>query len=684
MEYRLPNGIILSMPAGYTPEDVKKIAINGGYATEADYQQKNVKTGADWATTLGELGGGVSGSLVGASIGSGVPVVGTILGGIIGGALGTFGGSLVGQSVEAEMEGRELDSNIQISNAAKAAAVDTAFGLGFAVVGKTVKAIASPLMRLASNTTQEAANIDRLISLQQKLGPYETSLLPSQVGGSTFIERATETYAASSAAFRPEYDRIVRGFDNYIQDASIQILDQLPTASREEIGRAITRFSDDVQKAVDEVVDPIYKDIDLRGGLVLRADELQSRAQGFMQQMSAGGINRPSQKAQSILNMLKQLPPTMTPAQLAAAMPQILATARKLAEGDAQSAGLYNLLNNYVERVGSNPALVDTSMIRAAARSEGVRRVSEDGEQRLGGAYGEAVSYISNLRRKMSFSEAKEELSYLKSKKRDLDNPAAPDSTTAGVYARAISNMEKSMETAAKNFDTELYDTYRYVSDFYKRSQETVFSPFMRQALRNNEPAKVGELLARTSYVTPVRELDSLLALAKELGVESGKDLRGQLTRSYLENIFKTTDAAALNNFNKEMLSPAFRDTFMAVVPKDTAANIVGLAQEAEILARHASGGSAASLSIASREIGALENPGKLRSILYGLLPSVVRGRLSNETIAKKLSAMKALNQQIASGKPPNPSLLKYIVEDLPRKATASGFAAGALMTPGE
>lgn len=682
MDYRLPNGTILSgLREGYSAEDIKTIAINGGYATEADFQA-NLKTGADWATTLGELGGGVSGALAGAALGSTVPVVGTVIGGVLGGALGTFGGSLVGQSVESAIEGRQLDSGQQLRNAAEAAAADAAFGLGFGVAGKVVKAIASPLIRLASSTTQEAANVDRLLSLQQKLSQYGTTLLPSQIGSSDLIERATETYAASSVAFRPEYDRIVQGFDKYIQDASLNILNKLPSASREDIGKAITQFSGDVEKAVDDAVAPIYKDIDLRGGLVLRSDEFMSRMQSFINQISAGGVGRTSDKAQTILNMVSKLPPTMTPAEMAANMPQILRTARKAAEGDAQAAGLYNILNNYVEQVRSSPALVDTGAISSVARGEGMRRVSEEGRQRLGGSYGEAVGYISNLRRKMSFSEAREELSFLKSKLRDMENPASPDSAAARVYSTAISNMEKAMESAAKNFDSELYGTYRYVSDFYKRSQETVFSPFMRQALQNNEPAKVGELLARTGYVTPVRELDNLLKLADELGVQSGKDLRGSLTRSYLENIFKTTDAAALNSFNKDMLNPKFRDTFMAVVPKDTANTLIELAQEADILARHTTGGAAASLSVASREIGALESPGKLRSILYGLLPSVVRNKLSNEAITGKLNAMKVLNQQLAQGKPATPSTLSYIIEGLPRAATAAGFAVGTVLTP--
>lgn len=682
MDYILPNGITLSgLPEGYSPEDIKKIAINGGYATEADYQ-RNRRTGADWATTIGEMGGGVSGALAGAAIGSAVPVVGTVIGGAIGGALGTFAGSMAGQAVEASLEDRELATRLQLKNAANAAAVDTAFGLGFGVLGKGVKAIASPLLSLASKTTQEAANVDKLLALQGKLAAYDTSLLPSQMGSSDLIERATETYAASSIGFRPEYDRIVTGFDNYIKDASFGILNKLPSASREDIGKAFAQFSGDVEKAVDEVVDPIYKDIDLRGGLVLRADEIQSRAAGYMSQISAGGINRPSNKAQNILNMLQRLPDTMTPAEMAAEMPQVLTTARKMAEGDAQSAGLYNILNSYYQRVRTSPALVDTGSLRAAAKGEGLRRVSEDGVQRLGGAYGEAVNYISNMRSKMSFSEARQELSYLKSKLRDLDNPAAPDSTTAAVYSRAVSSMEKAMETAAKNFDPELYETYRFVSDFYRRSSETVFAPFMRQALKSNEPAKVGELLARTGYVTPARELDALLSLADELKVKSGSDLRGQVTRSYLENIFKTTDAAALSTFNKEMMNPKFRDTFMAVVPKDTANNLIELAQEAEILARHTTGGAAASLSIPSREIGAFENPSKLRSILYGLLPGIVRSKLSNKAITGKLNAMKAVNQKLAAGEQPSPSLLRYIVEGLPRIATGTGFAVGAAVTP--
>lgn len=681
-EYTLPNGrVIKGLSEGYSPEDIKQIALAGGYATEADYQ-RNTKTGADWATTLGEAGGGVGGAALGASIGTAVaPVVGTAVGGLVGGALGTFLGSAAGQTVEASLEDRELSTDTLIKNAGEATAVDAAFGLGFGVAGKVIKTIAQPLMRLASPAARAASEADSLLALQGKLEKFDTTLLPSQIGDTSAMSRAAETYAASSLAFKPEYNRIVEGYDNYVRSSTEQIMNKLAGASREDIGKAFKSLTDEVDGAVEKIVDPLYKDIDARGGLVLSSKEIADRMTGYLASTSAGGVGRASQKAQSLLNMVSKLPAEMTPAQLAAEMPQVLATAKKMAETDAQATGMFNILKGYVEKVKASPALVDTSAISASAKGEKIRRVSEEGEVMLSGEYGQAVNYVSGLRRKMSFSEARQELSYLKKKLRDMDSPTSPNSAAASIYSKAVSGLEGAMETSTKNFDPELYGTYRYVSDFYRTAQEAVTAPFIKKALTSNEPAKVGEILAKTGYITPTKELDNLVAFADKLGVKGGKNVREQVTRSYLENIFKTTDAAALSQFNKEMLNPKFRDTFKAVVPQDVAEPLLQLAAEAEVLARHVSGGSAASLSVASREIGAAENPLKLKSLVFGVLPDVVKARyLNNRTITAKLNAMRVVNKQLAAGQEPSKSALSYIIGRLPTTSIPAGFAAGATL----
>lgn len=679
-EYTLPNGrVIRGLSDGYTPEQIKQIAINGGYATEQDYQV-NRETGADWLTTAGEMGGGVGGAMGGAALGTAIaPGVGTMIGGIVGGALGTFAGSAAGQTAEAAVENRDFSAPEIMKEAGKAAAVDAAFGMGGMVAGKVIKAIASPLMRLASPGAKVTSEVDQLINLQGKLEPFKTTLLPSQVGDTSMMGRAAETYAASSIAFRPEYNRIVSGYDDYVTSTTDELMKKLQSAPREEIGKAFTELSDNIKKAVDEVVDPLYKDIDLRGGLVLNSAELKDRVSGYLAQQSAGGVGRTSAKASQVLDMVSKLPATMTPAEMAANMPNILETARRLGAGDAQANGAYQILKGYVERVKNSPALVDTSAVSAAAKAERVTRVGESGNSRIGGEYQQAVNYVSDLRRKMSFTETRKELSYLKQKLRDMESPTSPNSSAAGVYQRAVASLENAMETSAKSFDKELYNTYRYTSDFYRKSQETLMAPFIKKALQNDEPAKVGELLARVGYVTPIRELDSLVKMADELGVKGGKDLRSQITSSYLENIFQSKDAAALAKFNKDMLNPKFRDTFMAVVPKDVAAPLQELAQEAEILARHASGGAGASLGITSREIGAFEKPGTLKSIVYAMIPNIVKQKqLNNKVVMSKLNAIKLVNEQIAAGKPPSQAALRTVLKGLPTTATAAGFAAGA------
>lgn len=678
-DYTLPNGrVITGLSEDYTPDEIKNIAINGGYATEADYA-RNVRTGADYLTTAGEMGGGVAGAMAGASIGTAIaPGPGTFIGGLIGGAVGTFAGSAAGQVAEAAVENRDFSSDVVIKEAGKAAAIDTAFGLGFGAAGKAIKAIAQPLTRLAKPAVSATEDLNKLVELQGKLSAFDTTLLPSQIGDTSLVGRGAETYAASSLAFRPEYDRIVRGYDTYVSSTADELLKRLEGKPREEVGKAFVKLADDVQKAVDEVVDPLYKDIDQRGGLMLNSSEIKDRLAGYLE-AQGGGIGRTSSAARKIMSMVDGLPPTMSPAQLASEMPQILETARRLSSNDAQATALHNIMNGYVKKINSSPSLIDTGSVITGAKGELTQRVAEDGTSRVGGEYKQALDYVSRMRRKMSFAETRQELSYMKKKLREMESPVNPNDAAASVYSKAVSGLESAMEESAKKFDKELYATYRQTSDFYKKSQETIFSPYIKQALQSNEPAKVGEILARTGYVTPTRELDSLVKFADELGVKEGKSVRSQITKSYLENLFPKTDAAALTKFNKDMLNPKFRDTFMAVVPKDIAEPLTKLAEEAEILARHMSGGSGASLSIASREIGAVENPLKLRSMVVALLPNAVsRYQISGKAIASKLNAMKVINAQIAAGKEPSQSALAHIFQGLPNTAMQAGIATGA------
>jgi len=678
-DYTLPNGKTLKgLDKGYSPDEIRQIALEGGYATDQDYQ-KNMETGADWATFTGELTGGVGGAIAGGMAGSAIlPGPGTFLGGLIGGAAGTFMGSMAGQTAEASLENREADFSDISKKAGHAAAVDTLYGLGFGVAGKGIKMIAEPLLRLAKPASKVTPEVDTLLSLQDKLKGFNTGLLPSQIGDTSAGGRAAETYAASSKAFGPEYDKIVQGFDDYTIEATDTLLSKLSNASREDVGAAFQKLSSETEKAVKEVVDPLYKTIDQEGGLAFDTKALNDSVAAYLKRATSGGVGRVSAKATEASKLLAGLPQEITPAMLASDISPIVNRLEALAKsGDAQSTGVLNILKTYVAKVKNNPALIDTGAASSAAKAVKMSRVSEAGDSRIGGAYANAVDYVSGLRKKMSFSETKEELSYLKQQLRDAENPASPSSAAAKVYSSAIAKLENAMETAAKNFNPELYDKYRYVSDFYKKGQETVYSPFMKEALRAKEPAKVGELLARVGFVTPTKELDEVVKLANGLGVSGGVPMREAITRSYLENMFKTGDAASLNQFNKEMSNARFRDTFNTVVPSDLSGPILQLAEEAAILARHASGGSAASLGVGSREIAALETPGRWKSIAFGLLPGVVRGRLSNEAITGKLKAMEQINKQIARGEQPGAGLIAYVVKGLPTIGIRTGVTLG-------
>lgn len=680
-DYVLPNGTkITGLSEGYTPAQIKTYAISKGYATEADYAA-NKDTAADWLTIGGEVSGGVGGSLAGAAVGQAlipIPGVGAAIGAVAGGALGTFGGHAIGATAEAMAENRAVQTTQLVKESAQAAAMDAVFGMGMGAAGTALRYIGKPLVELFAPALKAGKDIDILSALNAKLKGYGSSLLPSQIHDSSLLGRASETYAANSTAFRPEFERMTKAYDQYAIEATQGILNKLKGGSREDIGNAFMRLSEDTEKALKEFVDPLYKELDKEGGLLFNTKGIKQTAQSIVESVTSGGVGRVSPQAAKTLEILQAFPDEMTPALFTRQVQPALSTLESLAKRDntGQAARMVQALKEQVSLFNQAPHLVDATGVVGKANAEALKRVGANGAERVSGEYKTALAYLKNMRTKMSFTETRQELSYLKQMRRDMENPAAPNGAAAALYGSAIAALEDSMGQAAKKFNPELYAKYRYVSDFYKKAEESIYAPFMKDALRTKDVATVGDLLSKVGSVTPIKELEGLVKQAEELKVAGGGTLREGVTKAYLENIFRAGDLDALHTFNKNMTNPRYRDTFNAIVPKDTAKLVTDLAVEADILARFARS-SSSSIAIAGREFAAAESPGKVSSIVFGMLPGIVKKQLSNAEVAKKLAAMKAANAQLANGKRPADHLLKAL--DLsPALFAGTGVAVGA------
>ena len=689
----LPNGqVVENVPDDVTDADVLKQASVKGIFVEQNY-----KTGADWFPVVGEIAGGVGGSILGAAaagavIGSAVPGVGTLVGGLLGGAIGTFAGSYLGQKAEASSEDRIMDTRSAISQASKAAAIDVVAGGALGAFGLGIKAISKPLIDLVNPAIRPLDELDAAINLQAKLGVDKynnTSLLPSQIGDTRGVSRVSEAYASSSIGFETRFGDMMAGYEQYAAETAENILKQLPSGSRLNVGDAFLTLADEAETAFSASVSPLYKQLDIDGGISLSTRQLKEAVSPILSAASkralagSGGISSyvPSKGVKRVQDFVNSLKGDYTPASLTKDVLPTLQNLKRTVSGDPLALGVVRKLENEIKLAQNHPALVRTSTVRAGAAKIGGRRINKLGETGRSGPEREAYNYVTKLRDKMSFSEAREELSYIKGRLRDIQKSANSDSAAERIWSSAVVNMEESMEKSSKVLGGELYDRHRTLADAYKSATQIISAPFMEKALKNNEVAQVAEMLVKTGTVTPMKQVDDLLKLASDYGVKGGQNVRDQLTRKYLDALLSDPQIYKLDALSTRLKDERFLDTFNAVVNDPVMrTQIKELFSEASLIARHGYGASAGqSLAIRSREIGSITAPGRMQSIAFALAPNIVSKRLSNAEISKRLVAMKEVRRALDRGLQPPGRAIKLLTQTVPKASIPTGFALGAL-----
>lgn len=685
----LPNGrVVNNVPDDVTDDEVISRALSTGA-----FKQENIKSSADLLPLVGEIAGGVGGSILGgmaagAVAGSAAPGIGTLIGGLLGGAIGTFAGSYGGQVLEADAEQRVLDSQEAISKASTAAALDVAGGAAFGAFAHGIKAIGRPLLDLVSPALRPIDELDTAIELQRKLASYNTSLLPSQIGDTAAGSRVAEAYAASSIGFETQFKTMMEGYEQYASETAEKILQQLPEASRKDAGKAFLKLAGEAEKALGDYIDPLYKQLDIEGGLGVTTDTLKGIIEPFISGASkravaqTGGLTTfvPSKDVKKVVDFVSSLQDVYTPARLTRDVLPALSVLKKSVEGDSLAKAMVTRLENELGGVVNHPAMVKTGAVKTQAVGIGGNRINRLGQTGRSGPEREAYNYVQNLREGMSFSEARQELSYMKGKLRDIKGSPSGDSAAERIWASAVNTMEKEMENSSQRMGRSLYDKYRDVSTFYKTATETINAPYMRKAIKNNEVAKVAEMLTKTGEITPIEQVDELVTLAEKLGVQGGKDVRDQLTRKYLDSLLADPQIHNLNTLASKLKDERFLNTFDTVVSdKNLNKQIKTLFDEAHLVAKHGYGSSAAqSLSIRSRELTALTKPATWQQIVFGLAPDIVSRKLSNAQISARLGAIKSVREALQKGvEPPRPAM-QFLLRTLPKAAVPTGFAFAA------
>jgi hypothetical protein len=196
----------------------------------------------------------------------------------------------------------------------------------------------------------------------------------------------------------------------------------------------------------------------------------------------------------------------------------------------------------------------------------------------------ELLNNIAELPEKISFTQAHDLLSSLKTKLRDISKSADPDTPQTSRLKKLVSSLESSMDGAASNlkgsalqFESKLAqdgvnnlsDQYRLYSNFYRESITDLYSDTTARIL-TKDPEFIGKVVFANGSVTAFKDAQKALARAKNLNPELNiEDTINGVRRGYLENLLKSENSFAKLG-DKIKNDSAIRSTFETVLEKDT------------------------------------------------------------------------------------------------------------------
>lgn len=246
---------------------------------EEVYQPETDKPSwADWvAPSLSistSLAAGIPAARKGAMLGSAFPPYGAAVGATAAGLAATlplvFGSEFAGSAVEDYVEGREFDPDRAFQEAVDAAQTDAIIQVALPVIGtgaKTVFTAGKQALTGKAGLTDDA--IETVVEFQKKLKKYDptATLLP------VMASRGAKTYATQIASVsqlsKRTVEKLLTTYDKYMGAQINDVIQQFRGATPGEQGQALQTFIKQSEAAIDDIVDPIYKNIDALGKNVI-------------------------------------------------------------------------------------------------------------------------------------------------------------------------------------------------------------------------------------------------------------------------------------------------------------------------------------------------------------------------------------------------------------------------------
>lgn len=719
----LPSGqVIRGVPDSFTNAQLKEYAIANGLATQEDYN-RDMKTNADYFSLVGEIGGSVGGAIAGAKYGASVgtavsPFFGTLIGGGIGAATGYFAGELI----ESYSEDRDFDVEKETQNALKAGAVDAAFGGAFGVLGKGLSAVYKPMramfqpvylkggnesevaetvlaIRRGETTLEEVAargdinaefvksveeslvkrteDLERAARLQSKLADSGTGLFPSQAVPEYKGMGLAQDYSSSSYLLGKNYDETLKGQDDYITAQFTELVGRATTdKTREETGIALAKLVQDSDKALQAVVDPLYKAIDKEGAVFVGTGNVKNAVKRGYDKLRA---KTPSQ--QSVMKAVNAIPARLTPAEVVKQKRKLTQLLPNVAGDPIARKMINSALKNLDGTLARNKNLVRPASTIALGKDALNLLTNKFGETGISGTHKTIANKLNNLRKDMSFSEAHKELSELKALQRNMQKSVGEKSTQAEkLINKAIGELENSMESAAKNFNPELKVKYDNLKKMYKEGIDTIHGNWITKSLRKDNVADIGQYLVKSGENIGVKEVKALIAKAKELKVDNaGNNILESIEKEFLNNLFPQKNTKEGVDFVRRMNTAKFRDTFNAIVGKEKGDKLVELGKEIKQLSDGIKGSeSALSLSVRSGELSGIRKPTLGGGVSLALIGAFVKKAMSPEKIQSQINQLKIINKKLLNGEPIPKGLMTRFMENAGQTGAGAGLAIGA------
>lgn len=719
----LPTGqVIDGIPDGTTEEQIKQYAIGSGLATEEDYNIDQA-TKADYISTVTETGGAVAGALYGASLGTAFGPVGTVVGGLLGGAVGAGTGYFSGELAESYVEDRDFDLNTATEESLEAAAKDAAFGAGFGILGKGLKTVYKPISKFFSpqyfSSTGEAAATDLALAIQrgdttldnviasgefseqylqevvqnlgkrgeelrlaselnQKLMQKGGGLMPVQAVPESKTGRLGQDYASSSMFMKQEYENSLKTQDKYIVDQFKEILGRsTDDLTREETGEALIKMVEDSDTALKAIVTPMYQLIDKEGSVFLKTGNIKNRVRSAYLSLPK---SKKTSSVKSVLDNVNNINTVLSPKEVYKKLRELRELKGRIGNDPTANKMLSIATRNLENIFNTNKNIVRPQSAIKRGEDALDELITKEGTTGILGKHKTIANKLTSMRPNMSFSEAHTELSTLKSLQRDMERSVGEKNTKAEkLIGEAITDLSKSMDSAAQNFNPLLLEKYKDLSGLYKEGINTIHGGWVSKALKKDNVADIGQYLVKSGENLAVQDLKKLMSKAKELKVTvDGENMIKSIEKEFINNLFPTGSPQHFNNFLQKMELGKFSDTFNAIVGKEKGDKLYKLAQEVDLMSKGIEGSEAAlSLAVRGAELGAIRNPG-LSSLLYPVFSTLARKQIDPKVVDKKINIAKAMNAQLQKGDKISKGLFNKFVEGLPKTAAITGMVIGA------